>query len=40
MHNLNLIFVLQHPADPVTTTHNFPIHFNRNARGRQIEFCD
>jgi hypothetical protein len=40
VHNLNLIFVLQHPAAPLTTTHDFAIDFHRDSRGRQIEFGD
>jgi hypothetical protein len=40
VHNLNLVLVAQHRIRPLTTTHNFAIDFDRDSRGRQIEFGD
>ena len=38
--NLNSIVFVHHSIAPITTTHNFAIEFDRNARGRQVKLGD
>jgi len=40
VNNLNPIIVVQHRCTPIATTHHFPVEFDRNSSGRQIELGD
>ena len=40
MNNLDAVLIVQTSIPPITTTHNFAIEFDRNARGRQVKLVD